>query len=75
MEKTLYYRTIYLEYASLLIRFAQKFVSAFAAEDIVQDVFLKLWDKQLFLLPEKELKTYFSGIGYFIMGKKYIFVR
>lgn len=55
-EKTDYYQRIYLKYAPMLLRFAEKFVSAFFAEDIVQDVFLKLWDKQIFLLPEKDLK-------------------
>ncbi|MDR0699001.1 MAG: RNA polymerase sigma-70 factor [Tannerella sp.] len=50
------YREVYLEYAPLLLRFAEKFVSQFYAEDIVHDVFLKLWDKQIFLLPENELK-------------------
>ena len=39
------YRHIYTEYAPMLMRFAEKFVSGFFAEDIVHDVFLKLWDK------------------------------
>lgn len=38
------------------MRFAEKFVSGFFAEDIVHDVFLKLWDKQVFRLPENDLK-------------------
>ena len=46
------YRHIYTEYAPMLMRFAEKFVSGFFAEDIVHDVFLKLWDKQVFRLPE-----------------------
>ena len=40
----------------MLMRFAEKFVSGFFAEDIVHDVFLKLWDKQVFRLPENDLK-------------------
>ena len=40
----------------MLLRFAGKFVSGFFAEDIVHDVFLKLWDKQVFLLPDDDLK-------------------
>ena len=44
------YRHIYTEYAPMLMRFAEKFVSGFFAEDIVHDVFLKLWDKQVFRL-------------------------
>ena len=50
------YQHIYMEYAPMLIRFAEKFVSYFFAEDIVHDVFLKLWDKQVFRLPENELR-------------------
>ena len=50
------YQHIYMEYAPMLIRFAEKFVSGFFAEDIVHDVFLKLWDKQVFRLPENDLK-------------------
>lgn len=50
------YQRIYLQYASLLINFAGKFVSRFYAEDIVHDVFLKLWDRQIFLLSTDELK-------------------
>lgn len=50
------YQRIYMEYAPMLFRFACKFVSSFFAEDIVHDVFLKLWDRQVFLLPEEDLK-------------------
>lgn len=50
------YQRIYMEYAPMLLRFAGKFVSSFFAEDIVHDVFLKLWDKQVFLLPDSDLK-------------------
>lgn len=51
-----YYQRVYKEYAPLLMRFATKFVSLFYAEDIVHDVFLKLWDRQVFLLPEADIK-------------------
>lgn len=50
------YREVYLEYAPMLLRFAEKFVSEFYAEDIIHDIFLKLWDKQVFLLPEDEIR-------------------
>lgn len=50
------YRRIYEDYAPMLLRFAQKYVSFVCAEDLVHDVFLKLWDKQLYLLPDAELK-------------------
>ncbi|MCD7930274.1 MAG: RNA polymerase sigma-70 factor [Tannerellaceae bacterium] len=55
-DSTDLYRKVYLEYAPMLLRFAEKFVSPFYAEDIVHDVFLKFWDRQVFLLPENELK-------------------
>jgi RNA polymerase sigma-70 factor (ECF subfamily) len=51
-----YYQSVYLQYAPLLTRFAEKFVSGFFAEDIVHDVFLRFWDKQVFSLPTDELK-------------------
>lgn len=51
-----HYQHLYLEYAPMLLRFARKFVSDFFAEDIVHDVFLKLWDKQVFLLPEEDIR-------------------
>ena len=49
-------RELYVEYAPMLLRFAEKFVSKFYAEDIVHDVFLKLWDRQIFFLPGNDLK-------------------
>lgn len=56
-EKTIdCYQRIYTEYAPMLLHFAGKFVSGFFAEDIVHDVFLKLWDRQVFLLPDEDLK-------------------
>jgi len=51
-----YYESIYVEYAPMLLHFANKFVSSFYSEDIVHDVFIKLWDRQVFLLPKNELK-------------------
>ena len=47
-----HYQHLYLEYAPMLLRFARNFF----AEDIVHDVFLKLWDKQVFLLPEDDIR-------------------
>lgn len=55
-EVTECYQRIYMEYAPMLYRFAGKFVSSFFAEDIVHDIFLKLWDKQVFLLPDEDLR-------------------
>jgi len=45
-----------MQYAPMLLKFANRFVSSFFVEDIVHDVFLKIWDKQVFLLPEDEVK-------------------
>lgn len=51
-----YYQHIYIEYAPMLLKFAKKFVAPLFAEDLIQDVFLKLWDKQVFLLPEEDIR-------------------
>ncbi|MDR1098248.1 MAG: RNA polymerase sigma-70 factor [Tannerella sp.] len=51
-----HYREVYVKYAPALLRFAEKFVSQFYAEDVVHDVFLKLWDRQIFLLPDNEVR-------------------
>jgi RNA polymerase sigma-70 factor (ECF subfamily) len=40
----------------MLIRFAEKYVSRLYAEDMVQDVFLKFWDKKISFLSETDLK-------------------
>jgi RNA polymerase sigma-70 factor (ECF subfamily) len=46
-----------------MLHFAEKFVSHFYAEDIVHDVFLKLWDRQVFLLPDSELRrVLYAGV-------------
>lgn len=50
------YKHIYIEYTPALISFARKFVATEAAEDLVQDLFVKLWDKQIFFLPENEIR-------------------
>lgn len=55
-QATSHYQRLYLEYAPMLLRFARKFVSDFFAEDIVHDVFLKLWDKQIFLLHDDDIR-------------------
>lgn len=54
-DTTWEYQQVYLKYAPRLLLFARKFVSDLFVEDIVQDIFLKLWDRQLFLLPDIEL--------------------
>lgn len=39
-----------------MLRFAGKFVSSFHVEDVVHDVFLRLWDKQIFLLTDDQIR-------------------
>jgi len=51
------YQRIYVTYSPMLLRFAEKYVSLPTAEDLVHDTFLKLWDKQLLVLPENDLKN------------------
>ena len=51
------YQKLYMQYAPMLLRFAGKFISPFFAEDIVHDVFLRIWDKQVFLLSDSEVKN------------------
>jgi len=53
-EKLNRYHSVYVEYAPRLISFARKFTSMYA-EDLVHDVFMKLWDSAVFDLPENEL--------------------
>lgn len=55
--------TVYVRYAPQLLKFAEKFVSIQTAEDITHDVFLRLWDKQVFLLPEEDIiKMLFASV-------------
>lgn len=51
-----YYKVLYLKYAPMLLRFAKKFIDEHFVEDTVHDVFVRLWDKQIFRLPEAEVK-------------------
>lgn len=60
--KELYFKKIYLQYAPVLMRFAEKFIPFLYVEDIVHDVFLKLWEKNI-LIPEKEfMKILFTSV-------------
>lgn len=51
------FKMLYLEHASGLVFFARKFVSAPVAEDIIQDVFVKLWDNVVDLSDDR-MKSY-----------------
>ena len=52
------FRALYNNYASALIFYASKFVDKTTAEDLVQDIFLKIWNKRSFLLWGEGLPTY-----------------
>ena len=43
------FKELYKSIAPMLIFYAGKYVNAVTAEDLVQDVFLKVWQKRTFL--------------------------
>lgn len=51
-------KEIYFDKAPSLLFFATKFVSLETAEDLVQDVFLKLWDIRLELSSTENINSY-----------------
>lgn len=55
---TEHFRAFYLQYAGELIFFARRFVDIYAAEDIVHDVFLKIWDKRSTIIVEENVRNY-----------------
>lgn len=60
-EKTIFaehYQAFYLQYAGDLIFFARKFVDHQTAEDIVHDVFLKIWAAKSTIVVEEEMQNY-----------------
>jgi RNA polymerase sigma-70 factor (ECF subfamily) len=60
-EKTVFaahFRAFYLQYAGDLVFFARKFVNIQTAEDIVHDIFLKIWDKRSTIIVEKNIRGY-----------------
>lgn len=52
------FEKLYKELAPVLICYARKYVDNITAEDIVQDTFLKIWQKHTFLFQSSELKAY-----------------
>lgn len=52
------FKELYKSIASMLIFYAGKYVNAVTAEDLVQDVFLKVWQKRTFLFLKEGIKTY-----------------
>ena len=52
------FKELYKSIAPMLIFYAGKYVNAVTAEDLVQDVFLKVWQKRTFLFLKEGIKTY-----------------
>lgn len=53
-----YFQKFYLSYAGGMISFACKYVDADTAEDIVHDIFLKVWDQKSTIIVDKESQNY-----------------
>ena len=49
---------IYGEYAARMVVYARRFVDGKYAEDLVQDVFLRLWQQGQYRLPASELRAF-----------------
>ncbi len=56
------YKEFYLQHAGELIFFARKFVDRHTAEDIVQDIFLKIWDRKSTIVVEGDMKNYLRSM-------------
>ncbi|MCS2890527.1 RNA polymerase sigma-70 factor [Parabacteroides faecis] len=52
------FRELYKTNAPMLIFYAGKYVDMSMAEDLVQDVFLKIWQKRALLFLKEGMKTY-----------------
>lgn len=52
------FRMLYKTNVPMLIFYARKFVDPATAEDLVQDIFLRVWQKRLFQFLQDGIKTY-----------------
>lgn len=52
------FRALYKANAPMLIFYAGKYVDMTTSEDLVQDVFLRVWQKRTFLFLREGIKTY-----------------
>ncbi|MDR2921472.1 MAG: RNA polymerase sigma-70 factor [Tannerella sp.] len=52
------FRALYKKNAPMLISYACRFVDQCVAEDIVQDVFVKIWQKRSFIFLKEGIHTY-----------------
>lgn len=74
-DKTVFakhYKAFYMQYAGDLIFFARKFVDVHTAEDIVQDIFLKIWDRKSTIIVEKNIQSYLLSM---VQNACYDFLR
>ena len=53
-----HFKEIYIDTAPKLIYYAYRYVDSSTAEDIVQDVFLKIWHKNSYLFMQSDIKAY-----------------
>lgn len=64
--------TLFGLYGIRLYRFAYGFLkSKEESEEIVQDVFVKIWEKRTFLKPELQFKSYLFTIAYNMIRKHF----
>ncbi len=57
------FATLYAQYSGRIFHFAMGYLKSEAeAEELVQDVFIRLWEKKESLLPEKNLRAYLYKI-------------
>jgi RNA polymerase sigma-70 factor (ECF subfamily) len=52
------FRTLYCKEAPVLISYAAGFTDPDTAEDIVQDIFVKIWNKRSFIFLKDGIRTY-----------------
>ena len=52
------FRALFITYYKPLLRIAEKMIGVEFAEDIVQDVFVRVWQQGRFRLPSEELSRY-----------------
>lgn len=57
-KELIQFKELYKSTAPMLIFYAGKYVDNATAEDLVQDVFLKIWQKRAFVFLNEGIKTY-----------------
>lgn len=66
------FRQLFERYQSPLMRFSKRYLrSDEAAEDVVQEVFIKIWNKRKDINPSKSFKTYVFTIALNIIRKHF----